>query len=392
MWRYLLNRLWENKLARFATLGAILVISFALIFNSRDRLYLSLSRLFSTPNWGDVATYAGKPFAFNEDATKAERLTAKAWEKIARLSEKALGVEETKNAVIQNIRPRPYSQFLNKNAETNIFYFFNLLASNCGHLVTDVSITTKNNDRLDHKDEEEKLKKHLKESLLSLLQIQQEYAEGALQKKPDYIPAIELSGEVFRAACSMREVAPLLSRALDFREYTLQKNIFEKDSGRTYINSPELFDAQSREAYKADLFYRDLTLRYFEATKFRTLYDSAHLKNMRSMYSRIPNTQTLASLIQALLAEAQHGTPGIAQKCHYELFALDYPGISERADYLYALAETAVRAGEDTRAKNIIANALKSTYIKDESMRRDLERLRFLLDLNMHESENISRF
>lgn len=390
MLRYLFNRLWQNKLARFATLAFLSLVIFLLIFSARDRLALSFSRFFSSPNWGDVATYAGKPFAFNEDAAKAERLTQEAWKKIEKMAEEKINAPKVKNPITGKIAPRPYSSFLSKDAEENIFNFLNILANNCGSFIADVTITTRTPQQ--KKAKGNVLQHNITTVMRSLLQTNAETVEMALQKKPDYIPAIDLSEEIFRATCSMREIAPLLSRALDYREYALQKKLYESDSGKTYEKHPELFDAKSNEAYSRDSFYRELLLRYFDATKYRTPYNPAHLKNMREAYARLPNVKTLEALIAALLADAQNNPPSIAQKCHYELFALDYPGVSERPDYLYALAETAVLAGETSRAKNIIANALKSPYIKDETMRRSLMRLRFRLDLTTHESENLSRF
>jgi hypothetical protein len=100
----------------------------------------------------------------------------------------------------------------------------------------------------------------------------------------------------------------------------------------------------------------------------------------------------MKALVQGLLAEARHGNTDTARKCHYELFALDYPGITDDMDYIFALAETAVRGGENTRAQNILSNALKSKQLKDASQRREFERLAFILTLRLYESENLSRF
>lgn len=212
------------------------------------------------------------------------------------------------------------------------------------------------------------------------------------KKKPDFLPAIELSEEVFRATCSVREIAPLIARALDYREYSLQKQIYDADGGRLYEKNPELFHAKSTEAYSKDPAYRELFIRYFETTKYRTPYEEAHLRNVRNAYATLQNPKTLEALIAALLAEARNSTPMIAKKCHFELFALDFPGVTERQDYLYALAETAVRGEEYARATNIVANALKSPYIKSETTQKDFERLRFHLGLMRYESENLSRF
>ncbi|MFO1470872.1 MAG: hypothetical protein U1F27_07550 [Turneriella sp.] len=156
--------------------------------------------------------------------------------------------------------------------------------------------------------------------------------------------------------------------------------------------NPELFHQRANEAYARDPVYRELLQRHFDATRFRTPHDPAQLKNLRSAYASFQNPKTLSALIAALLSEARNSNTTIAKKCHFELYALDYPGVSERADYLYALAETAVRGDEPVRAANIIANALKSGKITDQSQLSDFERLRFHLDLTRHDSENLSRF
>ncbi len=395
MFGYLFARLWKNRLSRLLFIGAILFITFGLIYNARQGLYLSLSRTFSSPDWSDVAMHSARPFAFEENESKAQSLTETAWKEIHALAVKKLGIKDAKETIARTVTRRPYSTFLYKSAEENIFTFFNALQGNCGHLMTDLSITERVNTVADLARENSasgKMRKAENQHIKDLLKIHATYVEAALQKKPDFVPAIELSEEVFRASCSVREIAPLIARALDYREYALQKQIFNADSGRLYEKNPELFHVKSTEAFAKDPAYRELFIRYFETTKYRTPYDPAQLKNVRNAYNTLQNPKTLETLIAALLAEAQNSTPLIAKKCHFELFALDYPGITERQDYLYALAETAVRGEEFGRAANIVANALKSPYIKSETTQKDFERLRFHLNLISYESENLSRF
>lgn len=395
MFGYLFARLWQNRLSRLIFLGAIVLITFGLIYNGRHFFYKYLSRTFSSADWSDVMTHGSRPFAFEENEGKAQSLTEAAWKEVHNLAVKKLAIKDARETIARTITRRPYSAFLYKRAEEDIFTFLNALQSNCGHLITDTSITERVNTVADVKGESSaagKMHAPVSQNMRDLLKIHATYVEAALQKKPDFLPAIELSEEIFRATCALREIAPLVARALDYREYALQKQIFAADGGRVYEKNPELFHVKSTEAYARDPAYRELFIRYFETTKYRTAYDPAQLKNVRNAYATLQNPKTLEALIAALLAEAQHSTPLIAKKCHFELFALDYPGITERADYLYALAETAVRGEEFARAANIVANALKSPYIKNETTQKDLERLRFHLNLMTHESENLSRF
>jgi hypothetical protein len=395
MFGYLFARLWKNLVARIVFLLAIILVSFSLIYNARQNLYQYFSRAFSSPDWSDVATHGSRPFAFEENESKAQNLTESAWREIHALAVKKLGIKDAKETIARTVTRRPYSTFLNKSAEEDIFVFLNALKANCGTLITPTGIAKNTNTVADLEVENSatgKMHHALKTHMNDLLKIEALQVEAALQKKPDYLPAIELSEEIFRATCSVREVPPLIARAIDYREYFLQKQLYSADNGRLYEKNPELFHVKSGEAYGKDPAYRELFIRYFETTKYRTPYNPAHLKNMRNAYATLQNVKSLEALIAALLAEARNETPLVARKCHFELFALDYPGISERTDYLYALAETAVRGEEFARATNIIANALKSSYIKDETVQRDLERLRFHLNLLRHDSENLSRF
>lgn len=395
MFGYLFARLWKNPLSRFIFLGAIIFIIFGLIYNARHGLYQFLSRKFSSADWSDVVTHGSRPFAFEENERKAQNLTENAWKEIHALAVKKLGIKDAKETIARTVTRRPYSAFLYKRAEEEVFSFFNALHSNCGNIKADVSITEQTHVAADLAGENSaagKMHAALKTHMRELLKIHAENVEAALQKKPDFLPAIELSEEVFRATCSVREIAPLIARALDYREYSLQKQIYDADGGRLYEKNPELFHAKSTEAYSKDPAYRELFIRYFETTKYRTPYEEAHLRNVRNAYATLQNPKTLEALIAALLAEARNSTPMIAKKCHFELFALDFPGVTERQDYLYALAETAVRGEEYARATNIVANALKSPYIKSETTQKDFERLRFHLGLMRYESENLSRF
>lgn len=395
MFGYLFARLWNNRLSRLIFVSAVVLITFGSIYNARHFFYTYLSRTFSSADWSDVMTHGSRPFAFEENESKAQALTESAWREVHSLAVKKLGIKDAKETIARTVTRRPYSAFLYKAAEEDIFTFLNAMQSNCGRLMTDTSITERINTVADVKGESSasgKLHTSVMQHMKDLLRIHATQVEAALQKKPDFLPAIELSEEIFRATCAVREIAPLIARALDYREYALQKQIYASDGGRLYEKNPELFYARSTEAYAKDPAYRELFIRYFETTKYRNAYDPAQLKNVRNAYATLQNPKTLEALVAALLAEARHGTPLLAKKCHFELFALDYPGITEREDYLYALAETAVRGEEFARAVNIIANALKSPYIKNETTQKDFERLRFHLNLLTHESENLSRF
>lgn len=396
MFSYLFSRLWKNPMSRIGFLLAVTVILFALIFSIRNPLYKFLSRTFSSADWSDISTHGSRPYAFEENESKARDLTESAWREIYELAHaKLYKSHDSKEPIKTIIQTKPYSNFLTKEAESELFTFFNALADNCGSRITSISIGDKQTalgDLAQAQTARTRLGHDLRSTLKQLLKIQVLRAEAALQKKPDFLPAIELSQEIFRAACSIREIPSLLARALDYREYALQKIIFSSDNGRLYEKNAELFFVKSGEAYAKDKEYRELIRRYFENTRFRTAYEPAHLKNMRDSYQAMQNPQTLQSLIAALQAEARNSNPATAKKCHAELFSLDFPGVTDRSEYLYALAETAVLGEEYIRAENIIANSLKSGKIKDESLQKDFERLKFNLNLMRHESENISRF
>lgn len=396
MLRYLFSRLWKNPLARYGILAFFIVIAFALIFSARNRIALIFSRLFTSPEWSDVVRHSSRPFAFEENENKAQSLTAAAWHELYDLAREKNRSKNRKEGVLSGpVSPRPYSAFLRRHAEEEIFTLLNALTRNCGPLLVDTGTGAPRNplgEIAEASTAAGRARQDMLETVRALLQIYSNKVEAALQKKPDYIPAIELAEEIFRASCSMRDVALLYARALDYREYYLQKQLYEKDSGKLYSRNPEEFDAQAQEAYARDSFYRTLLLRHFHTIRFRTPYHPAQLKNLRAAYARLKTRETTQALIRALLAEARHSSPDVARKCHYELFAIDYPGITDDPEYLYALAESALRGGEFTRAQNILSNALKSKQLKDVAERRELERLAFGLYLRLYESENLSRF
>jgi len=373
-----------------------LLISFAVIFSARFNLLKGLSRIFSSPDWSDTMRHRSKPFAFVENEDKARALTERAWRALHTLSTETITKENPAgDALSAAVTRRPYATFLRRDSETMIFTFLNGLKSGCGDYRTSVEITDRTTalgELAASRTTAARIAQQQTLGLKNTLSIFVDYVEPALQKKPDYVPAIELAEELYRATCGLRETAALWARALDYREYALQKQLFDGDSGRLYEKDPELFETRFRERRQQDSNYRELLVRHFDATRFRTPYDPAQLKNIRNAYFALKSPATLTALIAALLSEARHSTNAIARKCHYELFALDDAGITEREDYLYALAETAVRGEEYMRAQNVIMNALKSKAVRDPAIQRDLERLRFHLELLRNESENLSRF
>jgi len=375
MLRYLFANLWRNPLARIGFIAAFLIITFGLIFSSRWRIYLSLSRFFSSADWSDVSQHGRKPFAFTENEDKARALTEKARAEIHDLALETLRGTQTE--------------------PENSLRLLNGLHRHCGsHLV---SLRRSDNTKpmgflVESESDAAKLGLNLALTRKSLLKINAIHLEAAMQKKPDYLPAIELAQDIFRATCDLREVAPLLARALDYREYFMQKSLYDSDNGKLYEKNPELFHIRAQESFASDKVYRELIVRYFEATRFRVAHNLAQLQNLRNSYNLAQNPRTLGALIQGLAAEARHSTPQIALKCHHELYALDFPGITDRADYLVALAESALYAGDQKRTEAIAKNALKSGKVKDAYDIRNLQRMQFHAELILRESENISRF
>ncbi len=396
MLKYLFARIWNNPLARYGSIAAALLICFALIFSARFKILKGLTRIFSSPDWSDTVRHGARPFAFAENEDKARALTEAAWRSLHELAVDTAGSKTASGEIFSaQVSRKPYSGFLNRESETVIFSLFNGLYANCGSYRTSVEVTDRTTalgELAASRSVAARIAQNRTEALRKTMVIYVQSVEPAMQKKPDYLPAIELAEEIHRATCGLRETAALWSRALDYREYALQKQLYDSDSGRLYEKQPELFDTKFVEHLQKDLSYRELLIRHFDATRFRTAYDGAQLKNLREAYFKLKTQRTLTALIEALLAEARHSNSVVARKCHYELFSLDDPGITEREDYLYALAETAVRSGEFVRAQNVIANALKAKSVRDPAIRRDLERLRFHLDLSRNESENLSRF
>lgn len=396
MLRYLFDRLWKNPLARIGTLAATALIVFALIFNARQSLYLFFSRLFASPNWSDVKQYAGKPFAFEEDVKSAQTKTKDAWSALYTLAREKTNATKIDTPLFHGeIQTRPFANFLDKRAEETILVFLNVMATNCGPLLQSTNLSDQMSamgEVAENATVAGRLKKGSAATLRQLLRIQQNSAQAALEKKPDFLPAIEISQEIFRAACSIRETAPLYARALDYREYRLQKNLYDSDHGKLFTRFPEEFDARVREAYMHDKTYHDLFKKYFDAIRFRLPYAPGQLLNLRNAYARLQNAETLKALIEGLLVEARHTNAATALKCHYEIFSLDYPGVTNDPNYVFALAETAFRGNDFMRAQNIIQNALTKNLVKDPTLRRDLERMAFEIELEHHESENFSRF
>lgn len=396
MLRYLLGRLWKNPIARYGMLAAAVLISFSLIFSARFRLYTFFYRLFNSPDWSDVVRHATRPYAFEENEARAQKLTIEAWTELYKLALEKNGSKKYEEpAIVGTITQKPFAQFLRRHAEEEIFILFNALAKDCGAVRVSLAVSDTASvlgEVAEANAASGRVRPHLKETIEAVLKIYTTKTEAALQKKPDYLPALELAEEQFRAACSMREIAPLYARALDYREYRLQKQLYEADSGKLYTRNPEDFHARAHEAYARDAQYRELLARHFQATRFRLPQHPAQLKNLRDSYALLRNRATAKALIQGLLAEARHSDIKTARQCHYELFALDYPGLVEDAEYLFALAETALRGGEYIRARNIIANARKVKSLTESLVWRDFERLAFVVELHVHESENLSRF
>ncbi|AFM10842.1 hypothetical protein [Turneriella parva] len=396
MLKYLFARIWKNPIARYGSIAGILLISFAVIFSARFGLLKTLSRMFSSPDWSDTLRHGSKPFAFAENEDKARALIEQGWKALHELAatsiDKNQSAAETLTAAVTR---KPYSSFLRRESETVIFTYLNGLKSGCGDYRTSVEITDRTTalgELAASRTVAARIAQHQTEGLKKTLEIFVKYVEPAMQKKPDFVPAIELAEEIYRATCALRETAPLWARALDYREYALQKQMYDSDNGRLYDKDPELFETKFREKRQQDNIYRELLVRHFDATRFRTPYDPAQLKNVRNAYFTLKSPAALTAMIAALLAEARHSSSSIARKCHYELFSLDDAGITDREDYLYALAETAVRGEEFVRAQNVISNALKAKTLRDPATRRDLERLRFHLELLRNESESLSRF
>jgi len=397
MFKYLLSSIWKNLLARIAIIVAVTALLVAAIFSNRNQLSLAWNRMFSSPDWDDIARHGGKNYFFEEDPNKAMALLTTAWHELYQIAAHEFPNEAivASKIITGVIEKKPYEKFIEKRALATIYQFLNAAAQNCGQYETQTAITETTSSMGEvyesHSPQGKIAGKHIY-LLKGLLKIESRYIYKALQKKPDFIPAIELSEEIARASCSARSDTMVISRALDYREYVAEKTLFQQDRGKLLETNPELFEEQKKDILKHDAQFRNLLRMLFDETRLRPQGSPSDTRAARRQFAEFPSEKSIQDLVRALYREALHSNPESIRKIHYDLFYLEFPGLAGSSEYQLALIETAYRSGMIQRARNIAANGLKNIQLQDTLTIQKIKRLRLHIDLLEKESEAISRF
>ncbi|MDH5720924.1 MAG: hypothetical protein OEZ13_09985 [Spirochaetia bacterium] len=390
--------IWANKYTRIGLFLFIFLLVFGNIIKIRFEIHNVIESFFKEPSFDDPATYKGKLYDFEEDRLAALKAYKKGIEKMLEEIYDIYNYEIPEEIFVKDIDIHDnWQKSLVKDSIEKAYYFFTDLNLFCMPTTEFNTVGTK-------WQRDEKLKKRrlrnqkgknyspfdyairtdkIFEIRNFLFELDNEYFLKAAQKKPDARLYLTFRSSLYDALCEPEKKNHFWQKALEYREYLNEKKVYEsylKDQSESEINTEEVA-RKAAITIRTDPYYPSFLKEFYLSSFSNTSNLDWKLKKSEDLYRSYKDKSYLKSYILSLLEKSRISGVIENKKIFQTLYEIKYPSIESDFDYLYALSETALRAGEYKKSKALIKNIIKNNYYKTRLDLKKVQRLSFMLEL-----------
>lgn len=403
MLRYFLKDLWGNSVKRIIFLVLVAAVISAVFYRARVPIEQFFFDLFATQVYDDTDTYLDKPpYGFREEPVEAMEYYLEGLEELSELAVELYEADYDSEYLKQNtsaedekLYSRSWQSPLKMQPLTEVTKLFEDLQVFCRPFSERTNVRTrfyreeklKQRHRVYNESGREKIFDYaITESNYNsirdtLIEISLDYFEMALQKKPDLKPALELQNEIEAAVCRSDSSARWYERALEYREYKTEKNLYRKLREKERNFTPEELVRTTFSQLREDSYYRELLYDFF--LRARNTSVSPEFLAMKSLnyYKLTGQKNYLDAYIRARLEICRNSSPAVCKRAFNDLFTIRHKNIESDSFYLYALSETAFRAGRKSRAESLLSHLLSQSIEINADLLRQALRLEFIIEL-----------
>ncbi|MDH4199095.1 MAG: hypothetical protein OEV66_01845 [Spirochaetia bacterium] len=388
MFTQIFREIWKNKISRYVLLIALTLILVGAILNGKMVIYNFFYRLYSGEVFFDPYTYKKNVYGFSENPGKAEKLFLKGLKKIVNISADLYKTGEPDLLLSGKFNhDLGWENFTSDNSIEMVYMLLHDLELFC------VPFDTGNSPESDHS---ENLKKRysikrnsskelaqyaLKEDEFTdiadkILMIDQEYFYFALQKKPDSVPVLLMREKLLKALCRPRNISVELTRALEYREYKTEKEVYSKFKG----NNAEFIANETFKILKQDKQYAKILKLQFNSSYYMTRNMDEKIRQSYNNYLLHNDTFYLENYLKNVLEMSHYSGLKENQKAYDMLVSMKNDRMMTNKTFVYTLAELSFRAHRYQDTQKYLDIVSKTSDLAGTDLYR-VRRLYFMLDL-----------
>lgn len=396
MLKTIFSDIWRNIYARSLLLLLLAIVVFSFVFRYRMAIYNFYESWVQGPVFDNPYRLERKPYSFQEDAEKAKKFVEVGLKKLA---EKV--AELYREDVSIKIKQIDFGQenlltFLDENSASLISDLFLDLSLFCTSFRTgegpfyEVQKERRlGKRRLRRPKNPEELspfayaitENNYKKLVKDILDIDRNYFNLALGKKPDFTSLLYFRQRLYEALCRGYEIPKFWQKALEYREYLAEKKVFYNFT-ETIKKNPEIFPEKVYLVLSEDLVYKQyLKEFFFKMSKYSSALDM-QIDRANFFYTFTKDVKYLDGYINFLLEKARLGGKEEAKESFVTLYALQHEGLEKNPQYLLALAETAFRMGDLHKARALVNQVLKTLGPLTKEEESQAKRLDFILKMS----------
>jgi len=398
MFKTIFKSIWDNKITRTGFFLFVFLIIFANIIKVRFQIHDFFESIFEEQSFDNPASYKGEAYGFEEKPREALNYYKKGMQKLLDEVYDIYNYEIPDEIFAKKIDIHDnWQKSLGLDALEKSYFFFTDLALFCVPTTEFDNVSTEwqkdeklKKRRLQKQDSDKyspfnfALKKdEIAEIRNFLFELDNDYFQKSLQKKPDARLYLTFRSSLHDALCEPEKKNHFWQKALEYREYINEKKAYHsylQAGDETQINMEEV-SKKAQIMIRTDPYYPSFLKEFYLSSFTNTGNLEWKLNKSEKLYHSYKDKSYLKSYIFSLLEKSRVSGVLENKKIFKTLFAIEYPSLDTDYDYLYALAETAFRAAEYKKSTALVKNIIKNKLFKNKFELKKIQRLSFMLEM-----------
>jgi len=388
MFKQILHDIWNNKVSKYFLLVMVTLTIVGTSLSLKMPIYNFFYRLFVGEVFFDPYTYKTGEYGFTEKPEKSEKLFRKGFKKLVETASKLYRIDYEKPLLSEKFtHESSWENMASEKSLELVYMLFHDLELFCVPFDTQRDPDLSENENLkkrhyvDRKSSTENLQFAIKDEEFAkyanlLLEIDQNYFYLALQKKPDSLPALKIREKLMRAVCKPQKISVEMTRALEYREYKTEKEVYGQFKG----SNPDYIAEETYNRLKKDNYYTILLKEQFRNTYYITQNIAERLLQSYNYYILKGDNFYLENYLQSILEYSRNSGRDQNEKIYQRLLSLQNEKTKDNKTLLYTLAEVSFKLHKYEETRQYL-DALSRVFRLAGYDYYKVKRLYFLLEL-----------
>jgi hypothetical protein len=351
-------------------------------------IYNFFHNMFVGEMFFDPSGYKTGEYGFNENPGKSEKLFKKGYQKLVKLASETYKIEYSDPMLSEKFNHEDsWESLASEDSLKLVYMLFHDMELFCVPFVGENDPDLTENEKLkkrynvNRKSDNEGLQFAIKDDEFTkyanlILDIDQNYFYLSQQKKPDSIPALKMREKLLRAVCKPQNISVEMTRALEYREYKTEKEVYLHFKG----GNPDFIADETYNNLRKDKLYGILLKEQFQNTFFVTQNIHDRLQQSYNYYILKHDDFYLENYIQSALEYSRNSGVRQNENIFAKLLSLMNEKNKSNKTLLYALAEVGFRLHKYDESREYLDKLSLLSKLAGADFYK-VKRLYFLLEL-----------